>query len=89
MTTNIERERARRRVESRPATDLAHRCRECGGPCRAWVSTRHGWTCRACLDRKVFGDNPVSAPEVLPLLSDLPSPRTLRENSRDDDDAAD
>lgn len=28
-------------------------CRKCGGPCRAYAGTAHGWTCRQCLERYV------------------------------------
>jgi hypothetical protein len=26
-------------------------CQVCGGPCRQWKGSVHGWTCSACLDR--------------------------------------
>lgn len=58
-------------------------CVDCGGPCHAYAGSLHGWTCRTCLDRKVFGDHPPEEP--LPLLSDLPSHNSKRTGARDRD----
>ncbi len=71
MNHNTETRQARRRVRSRPANDLANKCRRCGGPCSAYAGSQHGWTCRTCLSRGILGDHDTrSEVEPLPLLSD-------------------
>ncbi|SKZ46581.1 Uncharacterised protein [Mycobacteroides abscessus subsp. abscessus] len=32
-------------------TERPHTCSRCGGPCRVWAGSTHGWTCRACLEQ--------------------------------------
>lgn len=87
MMSNFEIEKARRRVRSRPATDLANKCRRCGGPCRAWAGNTHGWTCRECLHRNLFGDTPdLSQVEALPLLSSQRSRNSIVNGVRLDAD---
>ncbi len=84
--TNTETDHARRRVRSRPATDLANKCRRCSGPCHFYAGSTYGWTCRRCIRRDILGDRADSdLHEPLPMLSDLPSRNSLLNGLRCDD----
>lgn len=50
-----------------------YQCRVCGGPCRAYAGSVHGWTCRACLADYIAGQR---VPAWRTSSSTTPSTRT-------------
>lgn len=51
--TSTHRTRQRTDRTDRLRADQPYVCRACGGPCRAYAGSRHGWTCSPCLSAYV------------------------------------
>lgn len=39
-------------------------CTNCGGRCRAYAGSVHGWTCRKCLDEYISRQNDAPAHRI-------------------------